>query len=113
MTKTIYYLHIKGSIVIAYNSHESDSESLPRGEKFIKVETNNPNDYLGLNEKQILMNPLPVVSPYEGENTLNVARVELKKLYLEIQFTKFIGEDIKELETSFNKKLDEYNELKG
>jgi hypothetical protein len=112
MTKKTFYLHIKDSIVIAYNSHESDSKNLPRGEKFTAVETNNPHDYLGLNEKQIAMDPLPVVTPVESKN-INSVRYELKKLYNEIQFRNKIREDVNQLEAEFNTKLVEYNNLKA
>lgn len=114
MTTTNYYLQLVDGIVSAYHSHEIDKDVLPKGEKLIKIETDNPSAYLGLDEKQIYLDPLPEVNhDTVDKDTLNYRRQELKKMFYEIQFTNKIGEDSKELEVEFETKLREYNALKN
>ena len=113
MTKNDYYLHIVEGFVVAFQNYEIDKNVLPRGEKLIKVQTDNPTDYLGLHEKQIFLDPLPKVEhDVTDKESLDYRRQELKRLFYEIQFTKGILEDAKDLEILYDTKLREYNELK-
>ena len=114
MTKTNYYLHIVERVVVAFHSNEIDKDVLPKGEKLIKVETDNPTDYLGLKEDEIFLDPLPKVNhDVTDRESLDYRRQELKRLFYEIQFTKAIEEDAKELELLYDTKLREYRELKA
>lgn len=113
MTQNTYFLHLKDAIVVGFHSDDIDPEFLPRGEKTIKVLTNEPSKYLGLDEKQIFLDPLPEVEhDVTDKESLDYRRQELKRLFYEIQFTKGILEDAKDLELLYDTKLREYNELK-
>lgn len=114
MTKTNYYLHIVKRVVVAFHSNEIDKDVLPKGEKLIKVETDNPTDYLGLKEDEIFLDPLPKANhDVTDRESLDYRRQELKRLFYEIQFTKGILEDAKDLEALYEAKLREYNDLKA
>jgi hypothetical protein len=113
MTQNTYFLHLQNSTVVGFHSDDIDATLLPRGEKTIKVLTNEPSKYLGLDEKQIFLDPLPEVEhDVTDYDTLPNRRQELKRLFYEIQFTKGILEDAKHLGTSYDTKLREYNDLK-
>jgi hypothetical protein len=113
MTQNTYFLHLQNSIVVGFHSDDMDPEFLPRGEKTIKVLTNEPSKYLGLDEKQIFLDPLPEVEhDVTDKESLDYRRQELKRLFYEIQFTQGILEDAKDLEALYEVKLREYNELK-
>lgn len=114
MTQNTYFLHLKDSYVVGYHSDDIDPKLLPKGEKTIKVLTNEPSKYLGLDEKQIFLDPLPEVNhDVTDKESLDYRRQELKRLFYEIQFTKAIEEDVKELELLYDTKLREYRELKA
>ncbi|MFY7938499.1 MAG: hypothetical protein ACOVOQ_14045 [Flavobacterium sp.] len=111
MTKNIYYLHIVNGIVAGFHSYKVDKKNVPENEKFIEVETTNPTNYIGLDEKEIFLDPLPpVIRDTVDKTTKLYLRSELKKLFYEIQFTKAIDEDVKELEVLYETKLREYRE---
>lgn len=112
MTQNIYFLHLKDAIVVGNHSDDIDPKLLPKGEKTIKVLTNEPSKYLGLDEKQIFLDPLPEVEHDVTEKKRFVFRHELKRLFYEIQFTNKIEEDSKQLEIDFKIKFREYNALK-
>ena len=113
MTQNTYFLHLQDSIVVGYHSDDIDSEILPRGEKTIKVLTNEPTKYLGLDEKQIFLDPLPEVEhDVTDKESLDYRRQELKRLFYEINFTVAIEEDAKDLQLLYDTKLREYRELK-
>ena len=114
MTKNNYYLHLINGVVVGYHSNEIDKDVLPKGEKFIPIETDSPANYLTLDEKQIYLDPLPEVShDLTDRDTLTYRRQELKKLFYEIQFTNAIVEDSKALQAEFDSKLIEYTNLKS
>lgn len=114
MTKNIYYLHIVNGIVAGFHSYKVDEKNVPENEKFIEVETTNPTNYIGLDEKEIFLDPLPpVIRDTVNKKTKAYLRSELKKLFSEIQFTKAIEEDTKELELLYDTKLLEYRNLKN
>lgn len=112
MTQNTYYLHIETSKVIGYHSDLIDAKILPKGEKLIEIITDNPSKYVGLDEKQIFLDPLPEPKDETDRDSLSFRRQELKRLFYEIQFTKGILEDAKVLEAEYDTKLREYNELK-
>ena len=113
MTQNTYFLHLQNSTVVGFHSDEIDANLLPRGEKTIKVLTNEPTAYLGLDEKQIFLNPLPAVEhDVTDKESLDYRRQELKRMFYEIQFTKGILEDAKDLDALYDAKLREYNALK-
>ena len=113
MTQNTYFLHIKDSYVVGYHSDDIDPKLLPKGEKTIKVLTNEPSKYLGLDEKQIFLDPLPEVNhDVTDKESLSYRRKELKRLLYEIKLKKGILEDEKVLEAEYDTKLSEYNELK-
>lgn len=113
MTQNTYFLHLQNSIVVGFHSDDIDAKLLPKGEKTIKILTNEPSKYLGLDEKQIFLDPLPEVNhDVTDKESLSYRRQELKRLFYEIQFTKGILEDAKVLEAEYDTKLREYNELK-
>lgn len=114
MTKNDYYLHIVEGVVVGFHNYEIDKDVLPRGEKLIKVQTDNPTNYLGLDEKQIFLDPLPEVEhDVTDKESLDYRRQELKRLFYEIQFTNEILEDAKDLQALYETKLREYNALKN
>lgn len=113
MTKNNYYLHLINGVVVGYHSNEIDKDVLPKGEKFLPIETDTPASYLNLDEKQIYLDPLPEVShDLTDRNTLSYRRQELKKMFYEIQFTEVIKEDATDLKADYEIKLREYNALK-
>ena len=114
MTKNKYYLHLINGVVVGYHSNEIDKDVLPKGEKFLPIETDTPASYLNLDEKQIYLDPLPEVShDLTDRNTLSYRRQELKRLFYEINFTVAIKEDAKDLQLLYDTKLHEYNDLKA
>ena len=114
MTQNTYYLHIETGKVIGYHSDLIDAKILPKGEKLIEIITDNPSKYVGLDEKQIYLDPLPEVShDLTDRNTLSYRRQELKRLFYEINFTVAIKEDAKDLQLLYDTKLHEYNDLKA
>ena len=113
MKQNTYYLHIETRKVIGYHSDLIDAKILPKGEKLIEIITDNPSKYVGLDEKQIFLDPLPEPKDETDKNLLDYRRHELKKLFYEIQFTNEILEDAKDLQALYETKLREYNELKN
>lgn len=113
MTQNTYFLHLKDAIVVGFHSDDIDPKFLPKGEKTIKVLTNEPTKYLGLDEKQIFLDPLPEVEhDVTDKESLDYRRQELKRLFYEINFTVAIEEDAKDLQLLYDTKLREYRELK-
>lgn len=108
-----YYLHVAERVVVGYYNYEIDQEVLPKGEKIIKVQTEAPSNYLGLNESEIFLDPLPEVNhDVTNRDTTEYRRQELKRMFYEIQFTDRIKEDSKEMAAEFERKLLIYNEEK-
>lgn len=112
MTQNTYYLHLETGKVIGYHTDLIDPKILPKDEKLIEIITDNPTKYIGLDEKQIFLDPLPEPKDETDRESLTYRRQELKRLFYEIQFTNGILEDAKDLEALYEAKLREYNELK-
>ena len=113
MIKNDYYLHLAERVVVGYYNYEMDQNVLPKGEKLIKVQTDKPSSYLGLDESEIFLDPLPEVNhDVTDRDTSDYRRQELKRMYYEIQFTDRIKEDSKEMAADFERKLLIYNEEK-
>jgi hypothetical protein len=108
-----YYLLLRDSIVVGWQSHTIATENLAENEVIKSVKTDNPEAYIGLDISQIYLDPLPV--PEESESykeTQQWRRWKLKQLYLEIKFTEAIEEDVVALQSEFDDLLLEYNSNK-
>ena len=112
MTQNTYYLHLETGKVIGYHTDSIDPKILPKGEKLIEIITDNPTKYIGLDEKQIFLDPLPEPKDETDRESLTYRRQELKRLFYEINFTVAIKEDAKDLQLLYDTKLREYRELK-
>lgn len=108
-----YFLTLKSEVVIAWSSDEPVKSGLALDEKAVRVKTNNPDAYIGLNEDQIFLDPLPVPEPSEEyKNTQQWRRWRLKQLFEEIAFTAEIEEPTTELQNEYDALLLEYNDNK-
>jgi len=99
-------------MIIGYHTDLIDSKILPKGEKLIEIETNNPARYINLKESEIYDDPLPEPADQTDKNSLSFKRQTLKNLFYEIQFTNEIGEDSTDLQAEYDLKLTDYNESK-
>lgn len=108
-----YYLLLRDSKVVGWQSHPIATENLAENEIIKSVKTDNPEAYIGLDVSQIYTDPLPV--PEESEdykNTQEWRRWRLKQLFEEITFTTEIGESTTELQDEYDTLLSDYNAAK-
>jgi hypothetical protein len=110
MKENTFYLQLHDGIVVGFNSHDIDAESLPIGVKIVAIETDAPMLYMGLEESQIYEDPLPVMVIAKEKNS-EILRKELKKLYDNIQFSESIFEDTTKLKEEFEIKRKEYTAI--
>lgn len=118
MAEVEVYLEVEDGIIIGYHDYEVDKDVLPKGTKFVKFTSDNPDLLMGLEEKYINEDIKEVKKASEEylkvnrPSEIDICFGKLRALYLDIKLKEELGDTTDELEKEFEKLKKEYKLLK-
>lgn len=106
-TNITYYFIVRGGNVVSYSDYPPEPKFLPKDEKIVPVQTENPQQYLGLSERYLGATKVP--SNIKTPTELEAARNKAKVAFYEMKFTQDVADpNTKDVEALYEEAKLEY-----